>query len=1140
MISSSIRTRRNARDEKTPVQESKHRKSPFWSSSRWQNHNAQISEKGASNLQPGPNLSSKWSKPPTIKNELNELSNQKSPNESTGKDIDFSSLKSFIKRGQELARESAKENVDLKPSQTSTESKTLNITKLADIIKTKNKYFDIEQPDLDLDRPNKEILASIKTRSETSKKLQYQDPSNAWKKSTDNVNELKGFFKQLPKRVKINGKMMNNPVRVGDLVTFGTESLRLYIVAETPRSFDSRVATFLSDKGEIVFSSFSNICYRIPQAIPEKYIETIQNFVSLERKYLDIPPVGIPDSNFTRSDKSLPSKFQKMVKPNGTTESEGEISEFDSNDLIISQASSQLLTNSNVQTYLIPNAARELYHSALIEVSNAAFRKVHETNKKLEGLHRILQNDETGEINAPRTISIFEILSKLNSKQQTVSNTGVSCLSIPPHQSIDHDSKNFPAIDYLSVLFALRKQSRLWTVQKDKASFSPTKVTIWSLAQISHEDRVINFLRGKGLEQMAQYCAGKVLGRAEREAPALFNAVVSLLQEFVNGKFENDPLVSTTIVSLLRRIDKLLELKGAAISDDFYKFEYSHGKAYDLLTRLNEDVIVNPMKWSAESSLAGENISPRADLQESYFEYFDKVLELPRKDRIAQWTLSQNLYESDPLRERRIDMRDVPVYCIDDPTAHEIDDGISIHEEDGKYVVSIHIAEPSSYIKPESVVSGIAYEKSSTVYLPEAVYPMLPQMVSKLAGLGKDTVDTRTFVVQYRLNKKDIDGYMNANLNDNSYRAKSEFLNKIEKDIYKNSEVRFAIAKRFRQGFTYDAVNTLLQDKVKIGKFQQTSLSGDADFDNLIKLQHISTLLWNIRESKNAYNSGHNKKLSVRPMQSSDAHVEHECSSFKFRLPKSDNVIEISSDNTNNVSTQLVTENMIIANHLTAKFATEHGIKILYRTLDPKFNADLLEEYKELIQDGNTDIDQETLLNLYAFLTRGVISDKPDKHFMMGLSMYTNISSPLRRFIDMVNQWKIQDHILGRTTIADESIAGIVSRLNARNDIVRDLQRQSVTFWQLLFLKAFNEQNGGNLAEKLGLKLSLRSNPRKDTTVAVNLQTFSSVNAHVEVSQELLEGVNAGDIVVGGLLDNSKLRLKKIDVIENQLVFEYR
>lgn len=1096
-----------------------------------------------------------WKKPsPSLLKDNHDESttpNFEDRNKASPKKIDFSALKSFIKSGQDLAHlnrlevESPKQDHESNKGQLSVEANSstenpIDLTKLVGIIKTKKKHFDIEQPNFNLDRPNKDILAGIKNKSEISKKLQYRDPSKVWEKETGNYNELKSFFKQLPKKAKVSGRIMNDPVRVGDLVTFGTESLRLYIVADTPKSFDSRVATFLSDKGEIMFSSFSNISFRIPQAIPEKYMETILNFVNKEQKYLDYPPVGIPDSNFTRSTKSMPSELQKESESETTTETEGEVSEYDSNDLVISQASSQLLTNSDVQTYIIPNAARALYHNALTEISNAAFRQVHDTNRKLEGLHRVLQNDETGEINAPRSISIFEILAKLNAKLEPSFSLGKACLGILPNQLVDYDSTSFPAADYLSVLFALKKQSRLWTIQRDKASFSPTKVIIWLLAQISHEDQVVKDLRREGLEQVAKYCAGKLIGKSNREHLPLYNAVVSMLKEYVNGKFENDPMVSTTIISLLRRVDKLLANAGQTTPDDMYKYEYSFGKAYDLLTRLNEDINVNPFKWSAETNLPGEETSVKADLQETYFKYFDKVYELPEKDDIAKRTLARNLYQEDPLGDKRIDMKEVPIYCIDDPTAHEIDDGISINEESDKYVISIHIAEPSSYIRPESIVSSIAYGKSSTTYLPEAVFPMLPQMVSKLAGLGRDSVETRTFVVQYRLSKKDIDDYIGEKLKNSLYTPDNMFFSKIKQDIYDSSDVKFALAKRFRQGFTYEAVNKLLQDELKVDNYREKSVSGDADFDNLIKLQYISTILWGIRKSNSAYTSGQNKKLTVGPNKGSSSSKIIEEGSYKLCLPNSDQVIEASPERTNNISTQLVTENMIIANHLTAKFATDKGIKILYRTLDPKFNTELSQEYTELVRNGGIDIDQEKLLNLYAFLTRGVISDKPDKHFMMGLNIYTNISSPLRRFIDMVNQWQFQDYFLGRTTISDESIGGIVSRLNARNDIIRGLQRESVTFWQLLFLKIFNGQNNGNLAEKLGLKLSLRSNPKKGMTVAANLEIFSSVNAHVEVSQDLLEDVASGDLVVGGLLNNSKLHLKKIDVIENQLVFEYR
>lgn len=58
--------------------------------------------------------------------------------------------------------------------------------------------------------------------------------------------------------------------------------------------------------------------------------------------------------------------------------------------------------------------------------------------------------------------------------------------------------------------------------------------------------------------------------------------------------------------------------------------------------------------------------------------------------------------------------------------------------------------------------------------------------------------------------------------------------------------MKFALVKRFRQGFTYEAVNKLLQDGLKVDNYREKSVSGDADFDNLIKLQYISSILWGL------------------------------------------------------------------------------------------------------------------------------------------------------------------------------------------------------------------------------------------------------------------------------------------------------
>ena len=67
--------------------------------------------------------------------------------------------------------------------------------------------------------------------------------------------------------------------------------------------------------------------------------------------------------------------------------------------------------------------------------------------------------------------------------------------------------------------------------------------------------------------------------------------------------------------------------------------------------------------------------------------------------------------------------------------------------------------------------------------------------------------------------------------------------------------------------------------------------------------------------------------------------------------------------------------------------------------------------------------------------------------------MYSNITSPLRRYIDLVNQWKIQDFFLGKqqqqqqqSRIDDKNIPAIASYLNGQGEIIRNIQLRANTF----------------------------------------------------------------------------------------------
>ncbi|KAG0651140.1 cyt-4 [Hyphodiscus hymeniophilus] len=82
----------------------------------------------------------------------------------------------------------------------------------------------------------------------------------------------------------------------------------------------------------------------------------------------------------------------------------------------------------------------------------------------------------------------------------------------------------------------------------------------------------------------------------------------------------------------------------------------------------------------------------------------------------------------DSLKGLRKDFHHLPVFCIDDPGAHEIDDGISIEATDihDEYWVHVHTADPSSYLTVGSEAADYAETFIENVYMPEQAYSMIP------------------------------------------------------------------------------------------------------------------------------------------------------------------------------------------------------------------------------------------------------------------------------------------------------------------------------------------------------------------------------------------------------------------------------
>ena len=83
-------------------------------------------------------------------------------------------------------------------------------------------------------------------------------------------------------------------------------------------------------------------------------------------------------------------------------------------------------------------------------------------------------------------------------------------------------------------------------------------------------------------------------------------------------------------------------------------------------------------------------------------------------------------------RQERTDLRDTTIITIDPEDAKDIDDGISIRKRpEGGYVVGVHIADVSYYVKEGTALHRETVDRATSIYLVDRVIHMLPPTLSQ-------------------------------------------------------------------------------------------------------------------------------------------------------------------------------------------------------------------------------------------------------------------------------------------------------------------------------------------------------------------------------------------------------------------------
>ena len=105
--------------------------------------------------------------------------------------------------------------------------------------------------------------------------------------------------------------------------------------------------------------------------------------------------------------------------------------------------------------------------------------------------------------------------------------------------------------------------------------------------------------------------------------------------------------------------------------------------------------------------------------------------------------------------KKRKDYRDILTFTIDPLDAKDFDDAISIRNLDnGNYEIGVHIADVSHFVKPDSILDKAAYERATSVYLPDRVNPMLPEKISNELCSLRPNEDKYTFSVIFQISNR--------------------------------------------------------------------------------------------------------------------------------------------------------------------------------------------------------------------------------------------------------------------------------------------------------------------------------------------------------------------------------------------------
>ena len=217
----------------------------------------------------------------------------------------------------------------------------------------------------------------------------------------------------------------------------------------------------------------------------------------------------------------------------------------------------------------------------------------------------------------------------------------------------------------------------------------------------------------------------RVVGRITREShkdkkfEAEIIRILNRANDKIVGTFEKSPHFGFVVPD-----DKRI------YQDIFIPKEHMNG------AKTGQKVVAKVTEWPEKRrnpegkiiEVLGNSDKPGVDIL-SIIKKYDLPLEF--KADVEEYTdsIPEEIPESE--YKKRKDLRDLKIVTIDGEDAKDLDDAVSIQKlSDGKYLLGVHIADVTHYVRDKTPLDKEAFRRGTSVYLVDRVIPMLPRKLS--------------------------------------------------------------------------------------------------------------------------------------------------------------------------------------------------------------------------------------------------------------------------------------------------------------------------------------------------------------------------------------------------------------------------